>query len=108
MAKIYALPEGMKVPDPDYSKPWTEIMAAEEKFLDELREVLRKRCPDKLVGAQVHTPRGDGHAVYMVAREKPLELVHVPIGDAWRADPVWERGLRLSDVKRMVVGRVGL
>lgn len=29
-------------------------------------------------------PVADGYAEYMVASMKPLELVHIPLGDAWQ------------------------
>lgn len=101
MAKLLKMPDGVRTPEIETSMSFEAMLAAEDKFIKKLREVLRKRCPDSLVGAIVGTPVADGRAVYMVATEKPLQLVHVPVGDAWHADPVWIRGLKLSDIRRM-------
>jgi len=50
----------------------------------------------------------DGYAQYMVECEKPLRLIHLPFGDAYSAGPVWERGLRITDVRQMVQRDKGL
>ena len=54
--------------------------------------------PD-VVGELVSFPVADGYANYVVWRAKPLRLVHLPVGDAWRIDDATARGLRLSDLE---------
>ncbi len=49
-------------------------------------------------GFLVNFPQGDGYACYRVKSAKPLTLEHVPFGDAWQADAITIRGLRLQDV----------
>jgi hypothetical protein len=48
----------------------------------------------------VHFPWADGSAVYLVTREKPLELQHVAVGDAWQVPYAYIRGTTLEDVNR--------
>lgn len=62
-----------------------------------------KALPDgEVVGAIISFPWADGQAWYRVACAKPLKLEHIPYGDAWHADHITIRGLRLEDVKRKV------
>ena len=104
MAKAYSAPEGM-----DFQYDFTNYDPkkyddAETDYIADLKDWCKHHSDSNnpLVGETISTPRGDGYAIYMVFRTKPLELIHVPIGDAWQADSCWIRGLRLADVKRMV------
>lgn len=55
--------------------------------------------PDgQVVGFLLHFPVADGHATYKVVKAKPLQVVHIPHGDAWHADAITLRGLRVSDI----------
>lgn len=85
MAKIFNLPEGVKVPEFNFSD--IEVSKQEEKtFLDALRLWCKnnsKAVDKSYIGEVVKIPMGDGHALYMVSSLKPLELIHVPVGDAW-------------------------
>ena len=49
-------------------------------------------------------PRADGYARYMIMREKPFAMIHLMLGDAWCAEPEWERGMRLSDARKRIEG----
>ena len=44
----------------------------------------------------------DGYALYLVVKEKPLTLDHIPYGDSYEIDDAHIRGLNLSDVKSMI------
>lgn len=46
------------------------------------------------------TPAGDSYAFYYILSEKPLRLIHLPVGDGYHALPATIRGLRLGEVKR--------
>ena len=48
----------------------------------------------------VRQPIADSYAFYEVVKRQPLQIRWVPYMDAWKADPAWIRGLRLSDVQR--------
>jgi hypothetical protein len=82
MAKIYSAPESLKTPELDFS----EINGYEkacEKYVADLKEILVKRKPGKNVGEVIGFPVADGQAQYMVASMKPVELIHLPLMDAW-------------------------
>ena len=66
-----------------------------EKYIKELKDLLLKRfeesaytCSEKYVGEIIRFPVADGYAEYMVASMNPLELVHLPLGDAWNFEYV--------------------
>jgi hypothetical protein len=102
MAKAYSAPEGITW---EFPKDWhNDYEPSVKKYENELRSWVKKNTDSKspLVGKIVSTPVADGCAQYMIFRTKPLELIHMDIGDAWHADRVWVRGLRLSDVKQMI------
>jgi len=56
-----------------------------------------------LVGAFVHFPFADGCATYVVKKERPLQLLHVPYMDGYQASAITIRGLRVSDVRRQLM-----
>ena len=55
---------------------------------------LKALDPEKLWS----TPVADGEAYYLVNSQRPLILIHVPYGDAYRASEPLIRGLKLSDM----------
>ena len=94
MAKIYDAPKEMETPDFTYDQNghWDckKYKQDNEKYIEELKDLLLKRfeesaytCSEKYVGEIIRFPVADGHAEYMVASMSPLELVHLPLGDAW-------------------------
>lgn len=76
-----------------------DAMKREQAFMDTLHQ---RRQPDSVVNAVIHFPYADGHALYLVAKDKPLRLMHLPFGDAWQVSSATIRGLRLGDVESMV------
>lgn len=104
MAKVFAPPKEVGDFNYDFENyDYKKYEAAEAAYLEKLRAALPKysKTPtDPLIGEQIRTPVADGYACYFVLSTKPLELVHVPT-DEYHADPVWIRGLRLSDIKQM-------
>ena len=100
MAKL--LDHSIGLVDIDYSKPLKEVFKEEEQVLEVAREYWRKENKGDLVGEAIQWPRGDGAAMYMVVKQKPLTLAHVAIGDAWQVEPALIRGTTLADVRQMV------
>jgi len=82
MAKVYSAPETIKVPSLDFGnvKGYNEAC---EKYKADLKAMLQKRNTGKNVGEIIRFPVADGYAEYMVASMKPVELVHIPLWDAW-------------------------
>lgn len=99
MAKVFASP--IKYDYPDDWKNWQEH---DEKYMKELKDFVLTNTKSKngYIGETIRFPIADGYAIYMVANTKPLEVIHVPTGDAWQADPILLRGLRVSDVKERI------
>lgn len=77
-------------------------MAAENKAFAELQRAAAARPKGSLVGALVNFGVADGYAVYLVAKEKPLTLRHVPYGDAYQVHHAMIRGLTIEDVRNIV------
>lgn len=57
---------------------------------------------EPLVGKVVRFQIADGYAEYIVWKAKPLQLVHLDLGDGYSIPPAHARGLRLADVKALV------
>ncbi|MEN8751120.1 hypothetical protein [Marivita sp.] len=99
MATVFRAPSSLPLPDFNPTT-WRED---EEKYLRALADLARAQSPgDELVGETLRFPRGDGHAVYMVWKRRPLQLVWIELGDAWRVEDALIRGLRLADVDAKV------
>ena len=99
MAKIYDAPQEMETPDFTYDKNGRpdikKYKQDNEKYIKELKVLLLKRKNilsgtkgRKYVGEIIRFPVADGHAEYMVASMSPLELVHLPLSDAWNFEYV--------------------
>jgi hypothetical protein len=99
MAKIYSAPKEPKLPDLNFGniKGYHEAC---DKYLSDLKELLRKRNPTEHVGETIKFPVADGYAMYMVASIKPLELVHIQLWDAWHFD--YANRLTAKDVKEKI------
>lgn len=83
MAKIYDLPEGIEAPTLDVK----DIKGYEVKC-NELRDNLKKWLKDngytgKHSGTCISFPVADGYAEYMVVSVRPVQLIHIPVWDAW-------------------------
>lgn len=87
MGKIYSLPAQFPVPEIN----WEDIdayEAANEKFIEDLRAFCKKRNNAEHIGEVIQFPVADGYAQYMVAALSPVELIHLPLWDAWEFDYV--------------------
>ena len=109
MAKVSNPPAELPAPTPDYKNyDFKKEQAREEAWEKSLAGWCRKNGNGDTAGKVVRTHVADSFACYMVFTEKPLQLIHMPLGDAWSAGKVWERGLRLSDVRQMVARSEGM
>lgn len=105
MAKIYGIPAELeKIFEPDYSASFDKWQKQEENAVESLRKWCKEFTTSKnpLVGEIFRIPMGDGYANYMVFQTKPLEMIHIPVGDAWSAPEYQTRGVNLQDVKNQV------
>ena len=107
MAKIFAAPSSIPLPQWDIKKTYEENSAEEKEYLAKLKDILLKRKPNqKLVGEIIRFPVADGYAEYMVAATTPLELVHIPLGDAW--DFQYAHLLKKKDVEEKIAAQKAL
>jgi len=85
--------------DMDTGSSFDDIVRKQDEVLAELKA----KCPladaKDLTGALLHFPAGDGTALYIVTRDKPLTVQHVPYCDAWHADACTIRGINRTDVR---------
>ncbi len=86
MGKVYSAPDEIKLPVINFgkttSKEWLENDA---KYLSELSAWCKRRNPNDpdYVGEVLRFPVADGYALYMVAALKPIQLIHIELGDAY-------------------------
>lgn len=107
MGKIFAAPSSIALPNWDHKKTYEENVAEEKTYLETLKDMLVKRKPtQKLVGEIIKFQVADGYAQYMVASMTPLELVHIPLGDAW--DFHYAHRLTKKDVEEKIKNQKAL
>jgi len=83
----------IKDPVPGFERRQDEDWEAHFERQDELvKEIERTRTVWR-------TPVADGYALYLVVKESPLTLQHIPYGDGYRAAGATIRGLTLADVE---------
>lgn len=84
MGKIYSPPEKIIAPGYNFKLSTKENLEKEEEYLRELIKWCRNRCPHiEEIGEIITFPVADGKAFYMVMNLSPVELIHIPLGDAW-------------------------
>ena len=99
-ARVYSPPTNISVPELNFSNV-QEYQRESGEYLQKLKDHLVARNPNgKNVGEIIKFPVADGYAEYMVASMKPLELVHIPLWDAWEYRHV-ER-LTVQDVTEQI------
>lgn len=81
---------------------YSKFMQEAETAFEKLWKSQPKSTAKSLVGAVLRFPRGDGYAIYVVVKDKPLTVAHVPIGDAWATSASEIRGLRAQDVRQQL------
>lgn len=64
-----------------------------------LAESRKAAAEGEAVGTILQFPVADGRAYYVVVRERPLTLRHIPFGDGWRIPAAHVQGLTLRDVR---------
>lgn len=110
MAEVFSPPLEVG-PTPNFSDFITEkgydldgLVKAEDEWVEKLAGFCRKHSNSRsdLIGEVIRFPRADGYAMYMVYKLRPLTLIHLPVGDAWRIEEFAERGLRLEDVRQKI------
>ena len=103
MATAYSAPEGYDPPEFDIDDYRTGAWQQKEAdYIARLADRAKMNGTNPLLGEVVSWPRGDGYAQYMVWQTKPLQLIHLAIGDAWQVEDVLIRGLRVADIRAMV------
>lgn len=88
-----------------------EIGAGDKKALERLEAAgddREKLASLDLCGLALRWQRGDGYAIYVVTKNRPLTLTHVDYGDAWKVEAPLIRGLSRDDVISMGRSRVTL
>lgn len=102
MADIFCAPPGFEPPALNINT-WQRD---ESDYLERLRAHIRDNNPqddEGLLGVVIKIPHADGYAQYMVGRIEPFSLIHLELGDAWRAHAATERGLILDDARQAKV-----
>jgi len=82
-AKIYSAPAEVKLPENTFDnvKDWE---VNDNKYIEELKQHLQELGYNgKNMGEILRFPAADSYALYMVISMKPLQLVHLELGDAW-------------------------
>ena len=96
MATIYAPPESVEVPEINF-QTWQED---EKKFIEELKDFCKTHGKGSEKGELIRIPHADGYAQYVVFSLRPVELIHVPTGDAW--DSPYAELLTAKKIKEMI------
>jgi hypothetical protein len=102
MARICSVPAevGIKPEFGDFGHDFTKYTAATEKWIAAIIAYVKKNGSGELKGEIVRFPVADGHAQYVVFSSKPLQLIHLPVYDAWHFQ--YANRLTVKDIKEEV------
>ena len=109
MGKIYAGVDGLKVPEItalSFSGNIDKYFEECEKYVEQVKASAKANgnCPE--AGKEISFPVADGCARYVVIGLKPVELVHLAIGDAWTYQ--YAHRLTASDIRAEIKRREAL
>jgi len=100
MGKVYAPPAEIGDFEFDYANDIKNWQKAEAEYTNKIVEFAKKNGTGDLRGKVISFGVADGSAVYVVYSLKPVALIHVPTGDAWRFPYV--NRLTASDIRKQV------
>lgn len=106
MATIYSPPTQIKVPNLAHHLgdryDLNGYRAAVAEYEAEVVEFARRQGSGDLAGEIVRFSVADGYASYVVFKQRPLTLLHLETGDAYRLPEFAERGLAIADIRQRV------
>lgn len=87
MGKIYNPPTTIEIPQLNF-KDINGYNKACDKYISDLKDwcIIRVNAvgaDTTHIGEVIRFPVADGYAEYMVASLKPVQLIHIPLWDAW-------------------------
>ena len=82
----------------DFSKYDESSSEKADKSFEDLQKISDSLPEGKVVGYIFSEPHADGYALYLVTKDRPLTLAHIPHGDAWELPDAHIRGLQRSDI----------
>ncbi len=85
MAKVYLPPSSIPVPEFDWENQ-EKYREDEKTFIENLTKFVKRRKKGDLIGEIIRFQVADGYAQYMVAGLKPVELIHLPLMDAYQSE----------------------
>lgn len=102
MARICSVPAEVG-PQPEFhgcDGDFKKYTAATEKWIATVKEYAKKNGSGELAGETVRFHVADGYAQYVVFSSKPLQLIHLPVYDAWHFQ--YANRLTIKDIKEEV------
>ncbi len=86
MGKIFKAPDQIEKPTFDF-RDMVGSRTSELHYVHQVKEWCKANSKDKTnaeyIGEGFRIPMGDGYAQYVVLSIKPLQMIHLEIGDAW-------------------------
>lgn len=80
---------------------FADVTQAQDDIMHKLESAsIKAEKEGKVIGRLMYFGVADGHATYLVVKERPLTLQHVPYGDAWHIPGAHVRGIRVADVRQ--------
>ncbi len=109
MAELVEPYDGLPEFDRDQYEDYSDFMDEERAAFNELQNQ-QPDDPDEegLEGTMLRFPQADGYAHYRVVGTDPLQIQHIPFGDAYRIPAAHVRGLREEDVRQQLERREAL
>lgn len=89
MSTIYSAPDEIKKPKIDFANyNRAKTQKDENDYIDKVIEYAKANSEDncKECGEVISFPVADGAALYVVMSLKPVEIVHLNIGDSWHSE----------------------
>ena len=102
MARICSVPAEVG-PKPEFSDSghdFTKYTAATEKWIAAIVAYAKKNGSGEFKGEIVRFAVADGAAQYVVFSSKPLQLIHLPVYDAWQFQ--YANRLTVADIRQQV------
>lgn len=83
-------------------EPIKDGLAREDRELEKYYSISDNLADGTILGAVLRWQVADGYAFYVVTKEEPLTVQHIPFGSGYQVDPILLKGLDKGDVHNML------
>ena len=106
MGRVYSGIAGLNVPEFKAGEEYDSYQKRCDDYVKAVIEAAKAASPDPEAGEEITFPVADGYARYVVVALKPVQLVHLDVGDGWHYQYI--NRLTAADIRKCIANKKAL